>query len=64
MVVSEFRDRRFLLVIGGVSTYTNTVIRHNRRFKHREFEAPEIIFGIEITDFEEGENGEILQQST
>lgn len=63
MVVSDFKDKKFLLVIGGVTTYKNTKIRHsNSRFSHRDFEPPELIFGIEITDYDANLNSQFLDQ--
>ena len=53
-------------VIGGICNYTNTAIRHNSRYQHynREFEAPELIFGIELTDFNSNEQGVFQKKYT
>jgi len=41
------------MVIGGIRRFTQTEIRHNiqynARYQHKDFEQPEVIFGIDIS---------------
>ena len=54
-----------MLIIGGVTSYTNTANSfkntNSSRFHNPVFEPPELIFGIELTNFDENETGEFIE---
>lgn len=65
MVVYEFNDKKYLIVIGGISKYTETALRHKDQYPYKEFEIPELVFGIEIPEnVQENDKGQILKQHT